>query len=214
MGQLPAFLPSRDGFAFANSWPAEPGISLRTPVGTLGIGNAERGLCGGMVFAALDYWLARLAPPAQRPAGGSPLYRFIVRRLIDSWHLPAGVAKYYTWMSLGDVSRRSIERQWPRVMASIDSGRPAALGLVTVASAWPGQLGRNHQVLAYAYARTGTSVTIDVYDPNSGPHDDVRIEFDTAAPDRRLAFRHNIAIDLPVRGFFLTGYKPVKPPPA
>jgi hypothetical protein len=212
MGQLPAFLPSRDGFAFGYSWPAGPAIALRTPFGRLRIGNAARGLCGGMVFAALDFWLARLAPPAQRPAAGSPLYRFIVRRLIDSWHLPAGVAKYYAWMNLRDVSKRTIDRQWPRVMASLDAGQPASLGVVTVASAWPGELGRNHQVLAYAYARTGTLVTIEVYDPNSGPDDGVRIQFDTAAPGRPAAFRHNIAIDLPVRGFFLVRYAPAAPP--
>jgi hypothetical protein len=221
------FLPSRDGFAFDNTWPPAPGLPIRTPFGVLGLGNAAAGLCGGMVFAALDYWRAGLAPPVARPAPGTPLYRHIVRRLIDSWHLPAGVARYYLWMNLAGADYRplvlgqrltlhglgwrTIDRHWPRVRASIDAGCPAALGVVTMASAWPGELGRNHQVLAYGYDVSGSMITLRVYDPNSGPADDIRIRFDSAAP---AGFEHNIGIRWPVRGFFVTRYSPAVPPPA
>lgn len=224
-----AFLPSSDGFAFDNTWPAAPGLPIRTPFGTLGLGNAAAGLCGGMVFAVLDCWRAGRAPPAGRPTPGTPLYRFIVRRLIDSWHLPAGVARYYLWMNLAGpdysprvlrqrvtlrgLGWRTVERHWPRVRASIDAGSPAALGVVTMASAWPGVLGHNHQVLAYGYEVSGSVVTLHVYDPNSGPSDDVWIRFDTATPSSGTRFEHNIAIRWPVRGFFLTAYSPVAPPP-
>lgn len=191
------------------------------------IGDAARGLCGGMVFAALDYWHARLPPPTARPEAGSPLYQFIVHRLIDSWHIPSGVGRYYWWMNVPDadfrlgpaawgskrwpgVRRMSIEQQWPRIRASIDAGQPAALGVVTMASARPGLLGRNHQVLAYGYEQTGSEVSIAVYDPNSGPDDRVRIVFDTAG----AAFEHNLSIGWPVRGFFLTRYSATAPPAA
>jgi hypothetical protein len=183
-----------------------------------------------MVFAALDYWHAGLPAPASRPAAGSTLYKFIVRRLIDSWHLPAGVARYYLWMSLpdGDASReaggymltvrglgwRTLARQWPLVRARIDAGTPAPIGVVTMASAWPGVLGRNHQVLAYGYTLSGSTVTIAVYDPNSGPDDGVRIAFDTADPAGPVVFQHNLSIAWPVRGFFLTAYSPAVPPTA
>jgi hypothetical protein len=221
------FLPSRHGFAFPNSWPSEPGIVVPAPRGhTLRIGNAARGLCGGMVFAALDYWHAESEPPVAQPDAGAPLYQFIVRRLIDSWHIPSGVLRYYNWMNLPDgdeqlarpprlrrgISWRTIQRQWPRVRASIDAGRPAALGVVTVASWWPGGLGHNHQVLAYAYEISGSAVSIAVYDPNSGPDDGVRIAFSTTAPGLPTKFAHNIAIGWPVRGFFLTGYSAATPP--
>lgn len=222
------FLPSRDGFAFDNTWPTAPALLVPTPFGSIGIGNAAAGLCGGMVFAALDYWRAGLGPPTRRPDPGSPLYRYIVRRLLASWHGPAGVARYYLWMNLpgGDfefdvlgrtilaergLCRRTIESQWPRVRASLDAGVPAALGLVTVASANPATLGRNHQVLAYAYAETAGQVSIAVYDPNSGPSDDVRIWFAEAVPPA-ATFSHNIGIGWPVRGFFLTDYSPATPP--
>jgi hypothetical protein len=230
MRQPPAiFLPSRDGFAFTNSWPAAPAVSVPTPFGSVGIGNAALGLCGGMVFAALDYWHARAAPPVPQPAPGTPLFRFIVKRLVDSWHVPAGVAEYYQWMNLPDADTsfsvlgrklvsqrglpwRTIEQQWPQVKASIDTGQPAALGLVTVASANPGMLGHNHQVLAYAYQLAGPAVTLRVYDPNTGPADAVHILFDASAPATATTFRHNINIGWPVRGFFLTAYAPALPP--
>jgi hypothetical protein len=206
------FLPSRHGFPFTNAWPDAPAISVATPFGRAGIGNAARGLCGGMVFGALDFWYAQCAPPASRPAPGDPLFGFIVRRLIQSWHVPAGVARYYYWMNLADdeLAARTITRQWPRIRAQIDAALPAALGVVTVASANPLRLGHNHQVLAYAYQLDGSQVTLKVYDPNSGPADDVSIRFDAAAPGR--IFTHSVNIGRPVRGFFLTAYSPATPP--
>jgi hypothetical protein len=208
-----SFRPSRHGFAFANSWPPAPAISIRTPGGRIGIGNADRGLCGGMVFAALDYWRADREPPASRPAAGAPLYRFIVRRLLQSWRLPGGVLHYYLAMLATDdtLATRTISRQWPRVRALLEQGLPATLGVVTVGSANPLLLGHNHQVLACAYRQTGAEVTLLVYDPNSGPDDGVAVRFSTARP--AAGFTHNIAVSWPVRGFFLTRYSPAEPPP-
>jgi hypothetical protein len=223
------FSPLTDGFAFNNNWPSAPAVSVPTPFGSIGIGNAASGLCGGMVFAALDYWQAGVVPPVARPAPGSPLYQFIVRRLIDSWHIPAGVAEYYLWMNLPDgdasltvfgrsvvsqrgLSWRTIEEQWPEIRASLDAGLPAALGLVTVAGANPAQLGRNHQALACGYQIAGTEVTVQVYDPNSGQDNGVHIQFDTSDPTAATTFRHNLNIGYPIRGFFLTAYTPVAPP--
>jgi hypothetical protein len=229
MPNLGSFLPSRDGFAFTNAWPSEPDVSVSTPLGKIGIGNAAAGLCGGMVFAALDYWHAGIAPPVGRPAPGAPLYRYLVQRLIDSWHLPSGVAQYYQWMNLPDgdtsvelfgrpiitergLAWRTIETQWPQIAAGLDSGTPAALGVVTVASASPADLGANHQVLAYGYAASASQVTVRVYDPNSGQDDGIYIRFDPQAPAKPTTFTNNLAIADPVRGFFRTPYAPATPP--
>jgi hypothetical protein len=180
-----------------------------------------------MVFAALDYWHAGFAPPAEQPEAGTPLFRFIVRRLVDSWRVPAGVARYYRWMLLPDhdrpatsgrrsdarragAARRTIQEHWPAVRAMLDAGVPAALGVVTVASANPLLLGGNHQVLAYGYETAGSVVILHVYDPNVGPDDSVRIRFDTAA--NAATFAHNLGLQRPVRGFFLTRYKPASLP--
>jgi hypothetical protein len=224
-----SFLPSRDGFAFTNAWPSEPAVVVETPFGSITIGNADAGLCGGMVFAALDYWHAGILPPTARPAPGEPLYRFIVQRLIDSWQLPAGVAEYYQWMCLPDgdtgfdlfgrqvvldcgLAWRTIQEQWPRITADLDNGAPVPLSVVTVASANPANLGVNHQVLAYRYSAAVSEVTVGVYDPNSGQNDGIFIRFDPRTPSEPTTFANNLNIARPVRGFFRTAYAPTPPP--
>jgi hypothetical protein len=231
MTKTAGFLPSEWGFAFVNSWPSEPCVVLNTPFGKIGMGNAAAGLCGGMVFAALDYWYAGTRPPAAQPSPEDPLYGYLVRRLIDSWHIPSGVAQFYQWMNLPDgdsgfdvlgwtvltqrgLAWRTIEQQWPEIAADLDHGIPAPLGVVSVASAAPADLALNHQVLAYDYKVTAADVTVWVYDPNSGQRDDVYIQFDPSAPAKATVFKHNLAISEPVRGFFRTAYSKATPPPA
>lgn len=223
------FLPSRHGFAFDNAWPKQPAVVLPTPFGDIGIGNAGGGLCGGMAFAALDYWLAGRAPGFERPAAGDPLYRYIVNRLIDSWHVPAGIAQYYQWMSLPDADNvvrlfgrqvtaerglgwRTVRVQWPQIKKDLDRGLPVPIGVVTVASKNPKDLALNHQVLAFGYRTDGSHATVRVYDPNRGRRDDITIRMDTSAPAKAVAFEHNLGLgDRPVRGFFRAAYTPRKP---
>jgi hypothetical protein len=163
-----------------------------------------------MVFTALDYWQQGLGPPAlsDPPAPGTALFRYLVRRLIDSWHLPAGPLAYYARMapwatalgslgrgsaggepgvggggsagrgSAGGAGRLGLARQWPAIKASLDAGWPCPLGLVRVRSANPLLLGLNHQVLAFDYALAGSAVRLRVYDPNQADNDDVVIGFD------------------------------------
>jgi hypothetical protein len=230
MANAESFLPSRHGFAFTNAFPPQPAMTVTTPLGKLAIGNAAGGLCGGMVFAVLDYWHAGVLPPADRPTHGEPLFRFLVRRLLHSWHLPVGVARYYRWMMLPDgdrdlhafgrrlltrrgVTRRTTLAQWRAIAAELDRGIPVPLGVVTIASRKPTGLPHNHQVLAFGYEVSGGLVTIGVYDPNQGPRDDIVIRFAEAGPDPAV-FTHNLGIDGPVRGFFRTGYTRRPPPPA
>jgi hypothetical protein len=214
---------------FNNAWPSEPDVTRPTPFGPIAIGNADTGLCGGMVFAALDYWHGRITPPAARPAPSAPLFQYLVQRLVASWNLPTGAAQYYQWMNLpnGDSSFnvagqhivterglawRTIAVQWPQITADLDRGIPAALGLVTVASASPADLGLNHQVLAYGYEASPSQVTVQVYDPNSGQNNGIHIQFDPRDPADPTTFTHNINLSHPVRGFFRTPYAPATPP--
>jgi hypothetical protein len=218
------FVPSQHGFAFDNAWPKQPAVVLPTPFGDIGIGNAGGGLCGGMAFAALDYWLAQKEPSAERPSVGAPLYRYIVDRLIDSWHAPAGVAQYYQWMSLPDADNvirffgrqvvaerglgwRTVRVQWPQIRRDLDRGLPVPIGVVTVASKNPKDLALNHQVLAVGYRAEASRVTMQVYDPNRGRRDDIAIHMDTSAPAKAVAFEHNLGLGTrPVRGFFRAMY--------
>ena len=154
--RIPDFTAGHSGLAFANSFPSQPDVSVRVPIyGSVNIGDASNGVCGGMVFTVLDLrTFGRPAfPDTEPPAADSPLFHYIVRRLIDSWDLPNGVLKYLSWMNTSDgdqsllsitrrgVWRRTLVDEWPKVRAALDGGRLCPLGLVTVESRNPGDLG-------------------------------------------------------------------------
>lgn len=231
MPDVPVFRPSAHGFAFGNSWPPQPALTLDTPLGRIPIGDASGGLCGGMVFAALDYFHAGLPAPTKLPAAGEPLYKFIVSRLLTSWDLPRGPLKYYDWMRAPDqdtartilgqgigrtrgLAWRTIVDELPAIRARIDRGTPACLGLVMARSAKPADLGHNHQVLAWGYDLAGDRITVKVYDPNRGPRDDIRLSFRTGDPAHATVFEHNLGTRAgrPLRGLFHVAYQPVAPP--
>jgi hypothetical protein len=63
-GSVPNFLPSTNAFRFSNTFPPAPTVRIHLGiVGTVGVGNASQGVCGGMVFAVRDYFEANLPPP-------------------------------------------------------------------------------------------------------------------------------------------------------
>jgi hypothetical protein len=222
----PAFRPSRNGLHFPNAWPAgTPALVVQTPLGRLGLGDAGNGLCGGMVFAAADLFAAGRPPPAgaDPPPAGAAAVTFLTRRLLASWDLPAGVLRYALWMNTPDQDSLWHARagawqltaaQLPRILGVLDHGRPCPLGVVTVRSSSPTDLRRNHQVLAYGYARDGPTddVVLRVYDPNRPDDDDVTIRLAAGAAPGHAPVA-NLGLDLPVRGVFPVAYRPADPRP-
>jgi hypothetical protein len=223
--RVQGFLPSTSGLHFVNYFPHEPTLTVTLPLGrVLPIGDAANGLCGGMVFTAIDYFQARLPVPTDTdpPAAGSPLYQFIVKRLYDSFNLPLGIGRYLTLMEpafpdvglgFGLPGRASvmINDEWPRIKASLDVGHLVALGLVKVKSDDPEDLGKNHQVLAYGYDLDGTDLTFWLYDPNYADRDDVRVRLSVASVESAVPLTY-VPTET-VFCFFYTAYS-FAPPPA
>jgi hypothetical protein len=199
------FLPSRDGFRFRNTFANQPVLRL----GALKIGRAGNGLCGGMVFAARDFFESGVPVPVDDvpPPAGSSLFCFIVLRLFAAFNGPVGIGRYWRWMlrTDEDVLERTRATSWPRVRAAIDHGHPCPIGVVTVQGPNPAQLRHNHVVLACGYDADGTAVTLRVYDPNTGPSDDVVIHSDSAIGST-IDVRHSI------RGYFPLRYRAWRPP--
>jgi hypothetical protein len=82
------FLPSTSGFHFNNAFPHVPDLTINIQGQQIPIGDAHDGLCGGMVFAARDYFEAGIAiPPDTAPPSSGPLFDFFVKRLFDSFNL-------------------------------------------------------------------------------------------------------------------------------
>jgi hypothetical protein len=195
---------------------------------SLPIGDASNGLCGGMAFAARDYFEAEKPPPGDTVApGAGSLFDYLVDRLFDSFDLPFGPARYLTlmspllsdgesvWSRLGLAPHgrawQTVREEWPKVRADIDAGHPSPLGLVKVKSSDPRQIKRDHQVLAYGYDVQGGILKLRLYDPNQPERDDVTMSLCVADPTRPTAIATSPATG-PVYAFFRVRYEAGEPP--
>jgi hypothetical protein len=180
---VPGFTPSIHGFHFANAWPSGPTVRLG-PLDPriIGIGDASTGLCGGMVYTVADLFAAGVPVPDDRepPANGSPRFKSIVRRQVQSLAFLTVPIRFWVRMALGgsfggDRARATLDREWPRARAALDAGRLVPIGLIRVSARDPRNLTRNHQVIAWGYAEDGRGVTLRIYDPNWPDRDDVAV---------------------------------------
>jgi hypothetical protein len=214
---VPRFLPSTHGFHFANAWPSGPTVRFG-PLDPrwIGIGDAADGLCGGMVYTVGDLYIAGVPVPPdhEQPANGSPRFRAIVRRQVESLVWLTVPFRYWLRSALGgslgaDRARATFEREWPKARDLLDAGSPAMLGLIRVASANPFQLSRNHQVMAFGYAEDGRGVTLCLYDPNWPDRDDVTIAIGLDRAFRPIGLRQSTGE--PLLGWFVLPYRPSEP---
>lgn len=211
------FVPSEHGFAFANYFPkGTPVFVVRTPFGKLRLGDASAGLCGGMVYAAMDGFHTT-TPPAIEQDEATCLH--LGRRLLTSWNFPFGVLKYYDWqcrptaskfwngVRIVDGTRRlTILNEWPKVRKLLDNGQPAALGLVQAAGWNPLRLSKNHQVLGIGYVIIDSALSLHIYDPNHPCNDVLTLTLNLNDPDHGEPITHSVDGSR-VRGFFLTEYQ-------
>ena len=189
---VPGFLPSRNGFRFANSWPAGPARTWHLGLVHLGIGDVGRGLCGGMAFAARDRFERgeSSAPDTTAPTPGSPLFMEIVDRQFDSFGRLFEVPARFLISALGSDARRwhaTVNDAWPVIRGEIDAGAPAMVGLVRRPGLHALARDFGHQVVAYRYDVSPARVAIGIYDPNHPGDDSVEVGFErTSDGGRRL----------------------------
>lgn len=182
------FEPDRHGFHFANSFsttvlPSWGWGPLRTPQLALG------GLCGGMTFAALDYYFAGRPVPTHEPADypepgvpppGSRLREQIFRRHLNSVGFepsatgipvpgqgvrvkPGDLGNLLTYPQLRVASpsrlRRTLVAELRRAADALEAGRPVPVGLVS-----PGNPFNSHQVVAVGIDVGDATSTVYLYD--------------------------------------------------
>jgi hypothetical protein len=83
---------------------------------------------------------------------------------------------------------------------------------VCIHSTNPGDLGQNHQVLAWGYEEAGSTTTVYLYDSNWPDRDDVTITFDHTNPAHTTDFNYSTG-DHTVLGFFTVDYSAHDPSP-
>lgn len=199
MMRVAGFQPGTNGFRFQNAFDHAPDIQINLLGLNIAIGDAANGLCGGMVFAARDFFAAGQRPPTRSdsPSAGV-LFDFMVRRLFDSFELPVGPARYAALMNpdlpdhetfMSDIGLAphgrafvTIVEEWPKIRAGLDGGMPMPMALILVKDRDLGKMGHNHQVLAYGYDLDVNDLSILVYDPNFPGDNNVRINLNLGNP--------------------------------
>jgi hypothetical protein len=204
-----SFDPARDAFAFPNSFGNRCAIA-RVPI------KQTRGRCGGMVFAALDHWHAKVpVPPSDElPPDGEPFGDYIHDRMrtsmIDNWE------RQVTFMRIPDqrtpFNRRTLakvvrDEELPRLKALLDAGEPQPLAL-TQAHSMDG-LADDHQVVAYGYEVDGPMTRILIWDNRYGRRADtltMTTQYDPHHPEIEESDGSKW------RGFFVEQYAAKVPP--
>lgn len=225
---VPLFLPSVNGFRFANAF--APGPTIRFAAidpRLLGIGDASAGLCGGMALTVRDLFEAGIAPPPDTdpPENGTPRFAALVRRQVESLDWLRVPLRYFDLHALRPDPPRGLARllsreparvvavvdEWPRIRREIDAGHPAVTGLVRSSGLNPWAMTHDHQVLAFSYEVHSRSIRVGVYDPNHPGRDDVELRVDIdpdASRPRRERIQLAQSTGEPLVGFFRQPYPP------
>jgi RTX calcium-binding nonapeptide repeat (4 copies) len=202
-GSRTRFMPTRHGFPFANRFTVSRTIDYG--VGSYNL-NTAYGLCGGMVFAALDTFLVDDVAPgtATTPTSGLT-YSYIRDRLVDSLTVGFGsnLAKFALLQPKSSTQLRQVTASTAievRDALRANGNRPLPLGVIF---AQPGEpITDNHQVLVIGYfKRANGPRTLMIYDPN---RPDQISYVDTEA--RRITDQDGSNAE-PFRGVFVEKYE-------
>src|SRR5215475_1887296 len=142
--EVPGFLPSRNGWPFANNLSGNFPVVTLPVIGTIASGSAGNGVCGGFAFTVRDLFehVPRLAPDpsAAAPVQDSPTFRFLTARYLDSLGPTdyANAAKTITWTQTPDhdvlfvwgLGHHMVATEWPAVKSTIDSGHLCPLYVI------------------------------------------------------------------------------------
>jgi hypothetical protein len=220
---VPGFLPSTHGLHFPNRFPHVAPIRLELgPVG-IGIGDASGGLCGGLSYIVCDLWAAGVEPPpeADPPKPGSPRFKALVRRQVESLGYLRVPLRFYDLQAFRpdrpDAAARLIGRrtrtaevavvEWPKVRDQLDRGHLAPVGLVRAVGPEPWFVPLHHQAVAYGYQIDDDRLTLRLYDPNHPDDDDVELRFRLGL-ERRGPGTMLQTTGEPVHAFWLLPYEP------
>ncbi|MBM3187359.1 MAG: hypothetical protein FJZ90_01395 [Chloroflexi bacterium] len=201
-----------NGFRFVNYYDFAFEFDLPL-IGPIDLGQVIYGLCGGMCYAALDYFHAGLPvlEVSSQPEIGTALYAYLWARQLRSLSLPVVPLKIMEWMLRGDddVAHLTAKHEFSRVESRVARGNPAVICVIRAGGLTNPTL--NHQVVVVGYdlkEATG-DLTLYLYDPNY-PGRETQIGM--RLPSRRGQLTAQEvglyqSTGEPLRGFFVLDYR-------
>lgn len=202
-----------NGFRFVNRFALPFSTDIRLPiVGEIDLSKVVYGLCGGMCFAALDYFNSGKPMPAYTQVDQLPpgYLSYLWERQLDSLGLVV-LPRVIEWMlrSDKDVAVRVSRYEVPKLRRQLDQGKPVVLALVRGRGVEdPTQ---NHQVLVTGYDLDDATqqMALYLYEPNY-PGMVPTLNLSLAHPSQGLQLTQSTGEVN--RGFFVISYSPQQPP--
>lgn len=187
------------------------------------------GLCGGMAYAACDYYMANQVIPRGFSDGqpdydtpqGATLRGYIWQRLADSFTGGNVALTTLEWMAILLFVPKELsggapwllgktKDEWTKLKQHLDEGTPWPLGYIGTTQ----NPMDNHQVLAYGYEDNGNGTgRIYVYDSNC-PDQESTIDLDFTGQTLSAQESCGSFDRGPLQGFFCSSYQPNSSPPA
>lgn len=179
------------GFKFPNRFENSPFF-----IGPVEVGNANKGLCGGMAAAAACYYKYRVKVPEDKiPPSHEHKPELLEYLKRAQWSTvmstPAGLLNYAACTIEGSqADRKSVCETLPIIKNRIAKNEPCLLALIR-AKMTIFEIGKNiftgkrdevlrsftqhHQVLAYAYQQQADQIILSVYDPAQPSDDNIKL---------------------------------------
>ena len=199
------FLPHTHGFPFKNAFEQRMPLRYDLPLGvSIDLNAVSDGLSGGMCFAALDYFMAGVRPPA---VADERLLAYLRGRQVDCLKVET-ILKILAGLLLEPAARQAnlLRREIPKLRRRLEKGQPAVLAILYsgVKEAQPA----SHFVLAVGYTldQSKRQISFNLYDPNF-PGATQRLSIPLAGGE--LAYG-----GAALAGLFVADYKVNRKPPA
>lgn len=191
------FNPPSHGYSFPNRFEFK-GLSK---ILKLIKSNFIYGMCGGMVFTALDYYFDQNKLPGYMAIDELPLSytKYLRKRQTQSVSISVlmKIIKFAT-LSVSKSRKKSIQDELPKIIERLNDGLPTPI--VIIRSSFFQNPTHNHQVLVTGYEDNGSTLDLELYDPNH-PKIVPRL---TICQNSEYSITQSTGE--PVRGFFINVY--------
>jgi hypothetical protein len=163
--------------------------------------NFIYGMCGGMVFTALDYYFDQNKIPGFNAVDELSLSytKYLWKRQTQSVSISVllKIIKFAS-LSVSKSLQHTIQDELPKIIDRLNDGLPAPI--VIIRSSLFQNPTHNHQVLVTGYEDIGSTMDLELYDPN---HPNL---YPTVTINRNPEFVITQSTGEPVRGLFLNKY--------